>query len=351
MRVPMIDEDGRSSVLALPPLPSPFHLVAGVLAWDALTVAERLSMLRAAPALKQPPAKAETVRGWLRRHHQSERLCRLFWEPLALAALNQSIDRASAASFVAVVSRMFGGGADNAALLLPAVPLDDLYAQPARRMIEAAGSGVMTHAKAVVTFAADRATGVRVGGCEFPARSVVAAVPWFAFADAVAGGPASLQPAARCATELGSSPIVTVNTWFDRPVLDDAMLGLPGRTFQWAFDRRQLVGQTQSHLSLVSSGAESICAAANEAVSRRAVDELREALPRARHAQLRHVSVVRERRATFSLAPGSPPRPGTISPVPGLYLAGDWIDTGLPATIESACLSGHAAARAVLRAL
>jgi uncharacterized protein with NAD-binding domain and iron-sulfur cluster len=58
-------------------------------------------------------------------------------------------------------------------------------------------------------------------------------------------------------------------------------------------------------------------------------------------------SVVRERRATFSLAPGQPRRPGTKTPVAGLVLAGDWIETGLPATIEGAALSGRHAAEAL----
>jgi uncharacterized protein with NAD-binding domain and iron-sulfur cluster len=53
---------------------------------------------------------------------------------------------------------------------------------------------------------------------------------------------------------------------------------------------------------------------------------------------------VREKQATFSLAPGQPRRPGTATPIGGLVLAGDWIDTGLPGTIESAVVSGHRAA-------
>jgi uncharacterized protein with NAD-binding domain and iron-sulfur cluster len=60
------------------------------------------------------------------------------------------------------------------------------------------------------------------------------------------------------------------------------------------------------------------------------------------------VRVVREPNATFSLASGEPPRPGAETPVRDLFLAGDWTDTGLPATIESAMLSGHRAAK-VLR--
>ena len=54
--------------------------------------------------------------------------------------------------------------------------------------------------------------------------------------------------------------------------------------------------------------------------------------------------MIREKRATFSLAPGQPSRPGTRTPIKGLVLAGDWIDTGLPGTIESAVVSGHQAA-------
>jgi uncharacterized protein with NAD-binding domain and iron-sulfur cluster len=57
---------------------------------------------------------------------------------------------------------------------------------------------------------------------------------------------------------------------------------------------------------------------------------------------------VREKRATFSLEPGQPCRPGTTTPIQGLFLAGDWIDTGLPGTIESAVVSGHRAAHELL---
>jgi squalene-associated FAD-dependent desaturase len=358
LRVPMIDEGGRRTELALPPLPAPFDLLAGVLAWDALTLADRIAMLRVGRGLRGRTRidPDETVRQWLVRHHQSPRLCKLLWEPLALAALNQSIDAAAAESFVAVTSRMFGAEPDAATLLLPAVPLDDLYAHPSRRFLEAAGSVVTTHARARMIFADGRVSGVRVRGEVTPATCVICAVPWFAFEDACEDPPAALSMVIKNASALGSAPIVTVNLWFAPSehahfLGGEPLLGLPGRTFQWVFDRRELIGAAQSHLSMVSSGADAICATANDELIDIALREIRDALPAARDARVWHASVVRERRATFSLKPGSPPRPSTTTAVAGLFLAGDWIATGLPATIESAVTSGHQAARAALDTL
>ena len=119
---------------------------------------------------------------------------------------------------------------------------------------------------------------------------------------------------------------------------------------QWIFDKRQAFGEAASHLSLVSSGAEDVVARSNRELVDLAVGEIRAALPPARAARVLRAVVVREKRATFSLAPGEPQRPQTTTPVAGLFLAGDWIDTGLPATIESAVVSGYRAAAAIATA-
>ena len=353
LRLPMIDQRGWRTELALPPLPAPLDVLAGILAWDALESSDRWSMLRIGRALRGNGrmTAGETVRQWLVRHHQSARLCRLFWEPLALAALNQSVDDASAEMFVAVTSRMFGPEPDAAAILVPAVPLDELYTIPAQHFLASRAGTTITHAKAAIVIADNRVAGVTVGAAWTAASAVVCAVPWFAMTDVFIDPPATLEPTVRNAAALASAPIVTVNVWFDDFQLDDAMLGLPGRNFQWVFDRRRFVGSGQSHLSLVSSGADTICNLSNTALIDAALAELRQALPAAARSTVRHASVVRERRATFSLRPGGPPRPGTTTPVTGLFLAGDWIDTGLPATIESAVVSGHRAAAAVLASM
>jgi len=355
----MIDQRGHESVLKLPPMPSPLHLLGGVLAWDALNWRERLSILRVGASLKPegrnfssaaPAASAatETVRQWLTRHGQAPRLCELFWEPLALAALNQSIDQAAASYFVDVLQLMFGPNPSAAALVMPAVPLDELYAEPARAWLEARRHEVRVNAPAKVEIVDGRVTGVRVRGEHIAAGYVISTVPWHGFAALFETPPPALAATIANASALASLPIVTVNLWFDRPVMHEALVGLPARAFQWVFDRRAIVGGAGSHLSLISSGAETIVAMSNDALIATALADVRAALPAARTATCRKGLAVREKRSTFSLAPDAPPRPQAETAIAGFVLAGDWIDTGLPATIESAAVSGHHAASLVL---
>jgi zeta-carotene desaturase len=352
LRVSLAEIDGTRHDLVLPPLPAPFHLMAGVLAWRELSWHERIAILRIGPVLRalarRPDAGAapETVRRWLERHHQPPRLCNLFWEPLALATLNQTMDDAAAAPFLAVIARMLAGGPDAAALLLPSVLLDELYAVPSQRFLAGHRSRCLTGQPARLMVEDGRVRGVSAGADVFHSTVVIAAVPWFAFGDLFEQAPAPLASTLANAAALGSSPIVTVNLWLDRSIMEQDFLGLPGRTFQWVFDKSRIVGDRLSHLSLVSSGAERVVALDNDTLSRLALDELAGALPEVRSVVVRRASVVRERRATFSLAPSMPARPSTVTPVDGFFLAGDWIDTGLPATIEGAVLSGHRAARA-----
>ena len=174
------------------------------------------------------------------------------------------------------------------------------------------------------------------------------AVPWHGLRGLFSGDASPLAPLLATAAAAAPSPIVTVNLWYDRAVLDEPFVGLPGRSMQWVFEKRLVFGREASHLSLVCSGAAEEVGLTNEALVARADAEMRASLPAVKGARLVNGTVIREPRATFSLAPGQPPRPASRTAIAGLWLAGDWIDTGLPATIESAARSGHLAAAGVL---
>lgn len=345
----VVDRAGRPSRLCCPRLPPPLHLLGGVIRWDALGWRDRLALPRIRRAMSggaDAPHDTETVRQWLARLNQTPRAIEMLWEPLAIAALNQPIDTAAACSFTQVLARLFGPRPRDAALALPRKPLDELYTLPSRAFIERHGGEVRTSAVAAIEL--QRGLRAVVRAQHMSARAVVCAVPWHALPDTFPERPAALDSILNDASRTAASPIVTVNLWFDRVVTEHVLVGLPGRAMQWLFDKRTVFGGRASHLSLVSSGADATVGLTNQELVDMARAEVGAALPAARAATLLRSVVVRERRATFSVAPGQPPRPATRTAVPGLFLAGDWIDTGLPATIEGAVISGHRAASMVV---
>ena len=356
LAIPFLDIEGRRSVLQCPPLPAPLHLLGGILGWKALPFGDRLSALRLAPALLRARATPEhgraapiaTVEAWLRAHGQGSRLIEWLWEPLAVAALNQPIGEALAEPFVRVLAEMFGPSRRASALVMPAKPLDEMYATPARSFIEARGGQVRTDALARLTADATQVTAVDVRGERIAADTIISTVPWHQLRTLFTEVPAALAPIVESASRMGSMPIVTVNLWYDRVVMEEPFVGLPGRSMQWVFDKRRVFGEAASHLSLVSSAAASLAPRTNQELIDLASTEIRDSIPGARTAGLVRATVVRERHATFSLSAGEPVRPGAVTPLKNFYLAGDWTDTSLPGTIESAVVSGHRAARAII---
>jgi squalene-associated FAD-dependent desaturase len=344
----VVDREGRLSRLRCSRLPSPAHLLDGLIRWDAIGWPDRLSALRL--AVRPKPHPAETVALWLRRLGQSPRLVELLWEPLALAALNQPIDVASAAPFAEVLERMLRTRGD-ASIVVPAVPLRELFAVPARVFIEQRGGTVRVDSPARLVPREDGAIDLTVRGTSVEARAVIAAVEWHGLAALFPTRPDALRPVFDAAASTPPAAILSAHLWLDRPVMTVPFLGLPRRPWQWIFDAsRQWHGRSR-HLSLVASAADELAGRDKDALVAMALETVRNVLPVARDAALTEAVVVRERRATFSVAPGMAPRPRHETPWPGVFLAGDWIGNTLPATIEAAAASGHAAARLAARYL
>jgi zeta-carotene desaturase len=148
-------------------------------------------------------------------------------------------------------------------------------------------------------------------------------------------------------TLLKTSPIVSINLWFDRPLMDREFVGMIGTRSHWLFNRDLILkpGKESNHLAVVISAAREFTSWSKERLVEMAVGEINEMLPSSREAVLSRSIVVKEREATISHTVESDLlRPGARTSLDNLLLAGDWTDTGLPATIESAVISGHRAA-------
>ncbi|HSP55519.1 MAG TPA: FAD-dependent oxidoreductase, partial [Dehalococcoidia bacterium] len=153
------------------------------------------------------------------------------------------------------------------------------------------------------------------------------------------------------ARRLETSPIVNVHLWYDRKVWDGDFSAFLNTPVQWAFNKTRLWGQDGpgQYIDISLSGAHDFVdrpAAEIVELFRKEMDAL---FPAARGAELSRALVVKQRDATFAAVPGTRAlRPSQRTPIPNLFLAGDWTDTGWPATMESGVRSGRSAARAAL---
>jgi uncharacterized protein with NAD-binding domain and iron-sulfur cluster len=164
--------------------------------------------------------------------------------------------------------------------------------------------------------------------------------------------PALKRSAAAPAAGLGASPIVNVHVVYDRRVTDLPFAAAVGSPVQWFFDRTDSSGLAArrpraQYLAVTVSAAAGIVDEPSRQVLDRFVPELARLLPRAGSATVVDAFVTRERRATFRQAAGSwALRPTAGDGPDGVYLAGAWVDTGWPDTMEGAVRSGVAAAEA-----
>jgi len=142
--------------------------------------------------------------------------------------------------------------------------------------------------------------------------------------------------------------------------MTEPFLTLLDTTTQWIFNKTALYADSNAkensapagqYLQLVISASYDLLQEPRQEIIDLCLAEVRQALPAARHAKLVKATVIKEAAATFSPEPGVDRwRPKQQTSVPRLFLAGDWTDTGWPATMEGAVRSGYLAAEALLRA-
>lgn len=262
-----------------------------------------------------------------------------FWEPLAVAALNTPATKGAARLLRSVLRETFAKGQDACRPLIAARGLSHAFVDPAIAWLRAQGAELQFKRRLTrVGLSQGRANALYFGARAAPlgaGDSVVLAVPPQAAAGLLPGIAAPLE----------SSPIVNVHFRLSQQA-DIAeqlpFLGLIGGTAQWLFVRGDVAAVT-------------ISAAANLAhepaavLAERTWRDVAAALAR-NPAELPPYRVVKEKRATIMQTPAQARlRPGAESAFANVFLAGDWTNTGLPATIESAVRSGELAARAVVR--
>ncbi len=255
-------------------------------------------------------------------------LWRDLMEPLAIAALNTPTDRASAALMQAVVAESLGRGGAACIPCWPKVGMSESLIDPALARLAIQRAELRLSCRVAGLETADgRVTALHLpdGRLDLEAGdSVILATP--------APVSAQLLPGLTVPEEFEA--IVNLHYAHQAP---PGFIGLVGGTAEWVFAK-------PGHVSVTISAANRLVDQDAEALANRVWPEVCRALaiPAGPMPAWR---VVKERRATFAATPSQlRQRPGARTSLANLALAGDWTNTGLPATIEGAIRSGRAAA-------
>jgi len=337
-------------------LPAPVHLLVALLRAKGLVTADKLALARFSTAARWMGWVLNTdctVAELLDRFDQTERLIRLLWRPLCIAALNTPPERASANVFLSVLRDSLGANKRAASdMLLPRTDLTALFPESAANFIRSRGGSVLLgqtvrqlqrHEPGWRLATSDQGTAENT----YFDAVIVAASP--VQTATLVGAHADIG----LLSSLNHEPITTCYLQYPPGVrLVHPFFALrdepgSGKWGQFVFDRGQLFSDQEGLLAVVVSAASSISSIDKDELERAIAAQLAEEFGRPELASPLWARTISEKRATFACTP-SLPRPGNETGVEGLVIAGDYTDSDYPSTLESAVRSGVRAAQLIL---
>ena len=367
--IPFIDESSRVSVIGPSALPPPLHLFPSFLRLKTMGIRDKLSIVLTVTGMIRHVARLRrtgdptvalspvSMAAWLKAHGATKRAVEAFWKPFLISALNDELDDIDADYGIGTAVRAMLLNRSGYEVGLPAVPLGDLYA-PCIDYIEQRGgrvvfnrgvTGISVHDGKVASISLQDGSSVEAG-------AYLSALPFDVLCKLLPQSNAS-DPYFSMLDGLSVSPITAVHVWFDRPVTELGYAAVIGRRIQWIFNQSSRHAGAFSadnggaYLGLVVSASDDWMKTPRQVIIDQAMEDLESLLPAVRQAKLLKAIVVKEGRATFAPRPGCDAlRPGPTSPLANFSIAGDWVQTGWPATMESAVRSGYQAAEVLLRA-
>lgn len=345
-------QNGKSGVLSSIPYLGVLHLLPSLLRYPHLSLSEKLLAIYALLSIRLTDRSKrsrqldrESGYDWLRRHRQTDRAIRNLWDLIILPTLNDHVSDVSADMTLMVFQDSLLGRPGDAAIGLSRVGLSSLNGEPARRFIEERG-GELKLGRAVKSVGVidGVVSGVQLSdGVPVVADAYVSALPFQVLLQ-VLPDEVARDPFFSKAAELRSSPIVGIHLWYDRPIMDQEFVAFLDSPVQWVFNKSRIQGDDAGdgqYVCISLSGAWQYIDTPKNDLRELFVSEMARLFPRARGASVERFLVVKEPHATFRSVPGAAGhRLPQETPIPNLFLAGEWTETGWPSTMEGAVRSG-----------
>ncbi|MBF0492660.1 MAG: oleate hydratase [Deltaproteobacteria bacterium] len=361
MEVPLVERGGKIHRLKASDLPSPLHLVSALFSYSGFSLKEKfnlalfLNKLRRSSVAELKALDSLSCAEWLKDLDRT--ILKNFLEPLILATLNESPEKASAKLLATVFLEALLKGKEESKMVTSTVGLSDLYTNAAQKFIEDRGGKIFTRCGISSLSPWGRGQGegpnqieklILDNGEEIIADFYLSTLPanalWKILPDAL-----KQQAYFSKLDEVQYSAIYNINLWYEKPWFSEFFAGLLGSPIHWVFNKGRLlhaedIPKTQ-YLSLTISAANFLKNLNSQELLALALKELGDFFPQSKNIKPVHHRILKELQATPSFGPGSERlRPEATTPLHNFFLAGDWTSTGLPATIEGAVKSGKMAA-------
>lgn len=342
-------------------LPAPLHLSGLLVRWPNLSWKEKWRIARGMLALMQLRDSQRNeweelpALEWLQGHHQTPQTISQFWATILVSALGEQMNRVQLGPAHKVLIDGFLAERTAYHLLIPKRPLTELMGQSSESALLDSGVSVRKSCQGKVYWEEDRVVGVRLDDdCLLRSDRVVVAVPWHAVSRTFGNAPNIFQEEVSQRTaSMESAPITGIHTWWDTAWLPSPHAILMDRFCHWVFPGPQSAERTSSeghYYQVVISGSRHLPKGDSQSTIDQMQSDLNELFPSCRQSRLLRAKVVTDPNAVFSVAPGHQQarmRHDRFASQ-GLFLAGDWIATGWPATMESALLSSKLVATSIL---
>lgn len=316
----------------------PINLAIGILLYKALTFSERISVIKLFIKLffiNSNNISELSVRKWLENEGQNENTQKCLWEIIAVGALNTNLESASAKIFADILKEIFLRGNFNTKIIIPAEGLTEMYCNQAIDFIKTR-NGEINFSEEVLGFNIknDNIISVKTDKNIYENFDyVISTIPPFALERISTESVNNLS--------VKYSSILTVHIWLKENNLKEKFYGFIDSTIHWVFNHKE-------HITIVVSDADKLIEKSKEELFEITIKELDEYLS-IKKENISTYKIIKEKRATF--VPSKEflnIRPTHETKIKNLILAGDWVQTGLPSTIESAVKSGYMAAEKVV---
>jgi squalene-associated FAD-dependent desaturase len=332
-------------------LPGKAGMLLGFLMLSGVSVSSKYQALRFFMQMMLGKVLPENKSAFdlLEEYKQSSDFIKLFWNPFILAVFNARPEQVPAELLLNVLKRTMLADTKNSSLILPKVGLGQLLGNAEETLKK---MGVVLHLSESVQSIKkeERAFMVETRDSNYEFDYLISALAPDALTKVLRENHSKTQ-LFKSIQEYKYSPISSIYLWFDREFMKEKFVGVIDSPIQWIFNRRKLCGVSQEigdkypgHITITISASEEIVSMDKEVLIELLIDELKEYYPKAQQARLLYSKIIHAKKATLLINEDTF-RPSTISGVDGLFLAGDWTDTGLPATLEGAAQSGVSAIR------